>query len=180
MDMQQVLELLLANQKKAEASQERMEAKMDASQAEMNAKMDNNQAEMRSTVCTFWSELKETIQCKIQAVIQPNRSELNETTACNEVTKKTEPDPGMMQSAEEHQKIPNEDAIVKPVKEWRKRCRVQNLAAESLQKKKERTRRIRGSWKELAVARRKVTHPARVAWCKRVNIRKNWTKAKIE
>jgi hypothetical protein len=48
---------------------------------EMNAKLDGNQEEMTSTICVFRSELKETIQREITAVIQPIWSELDETTA---------------------------------------------------------------------------------------------------
>jgi hypothetical protein len=47
----------------------------------------------------------------------------------------------MMQSAEDHQESPNEDAAVMPVGEPRKRRRVQNLAVESCQKRKDGSRR---------------------------------------
>jgi hypothetical protein len=106
----------------------------------MNAKMDGNQAEIRLTVCAIRSELKETIQHEMKAVIQPIRSELDETTACNEATE-TGPDPGMMQAIEEHQEIAKEDAAVMPVGGPRKRGTVCNLAAERRQKK-ERTGEI--------------------------------------
>jgi hypothetical protein len=72
------------------------------------------------------------------------QSELGETTACNGATE-NEPDPGMMQSTEEHQEIPKKDAAVMPVGEPRKRRRVCNLAAERLQKRKEWTRGYLGS-----------------------------------
>jgi hypothetical protein len=55
-------------------------------------------------------------------------------------TEKTEPDPGMMQSTEEHQEIPKGEAAVMQVGELRKRRRVRSLAAERRQKRKERTR----------------------------------------
>jgi hypothetical protein len=80
----------------------------------MNAKMDANQAEMRSTICTFGSELKETIQREMRAAVQTVRSDLDETTACNEATE-TEPDPGMTQSTEEHQETTKGEAAVMPV-----------------------------------------------------------------
>jgi hypothetical protein len=44
---------------------------------------------------------------------------LDETNACNKMMK-TEPDPGMMQSAEEHQEVSNKGATVMPVREPRK------------------------------------------------------------
>jgi hypothetical protein len=50
-------------------------------------------------------------------------------------TEKTEPDPGMMQSTEEHQEIPKEEAAVMPIGELRKCCRVCNLAYERCQKR---------------------------------------------
>jgi hypothetical protein len=55
------------------------------------------------------------------------RSELDEMTTCQEATE-TEPNPGMMQSIEEHQEIPKEDAVVMLVGEPRKWDRVCNLA----------------------------------------------------
>jgi hypothetical protein len=81
---------------------------MDASLVDISAIMDSklkkccaNQARMRSTLCAFRSKLKETIQCGIKAVIQPIRTKLDEMTTCQEATE-TEPNPGMMQSKEEH------------------------------------------------------------------------------
>jgi hypothetical protein len=93
MDMQQMLELLLANQEKAKVDQARMKAKIDAKResdrqdlngmmAEITAKMDDNQAERRSTLCAFGSELKEIIQREMKAAIQSVRSELDEMTTC--------------------------------------------------------------------------------------------------
>jgi hypothetical protein len=69
---------------------------------------------MRSTVCAMRSVLEKIIQRKMRAVTQPIRSELHETTACNEATE-TKPEPGMKQSIKEHQNILNEDAAVIPV-----------------------------------------------------------------
>jgi hypothetical protein len=44
-------------------------------------------------------------------------------------TEKIQPDPGMMQSTGEHQEVPNEDAVVKPVKGWKKQNRGRKPAA---------------------------------------------------
>jgi hypothetical protein len=82
-------------------------------------------------------------------------------------TEETEPDPGMMQSTEEHQEIPKGEAAVMLVGEPRKRRRVRNLAAEHYQKRKERTRENRGSRRKSAAAGRKVSRHAKVAWRKR-------------
>jgi hypothetical protein len=183
METQQIMELLLARMNtsmkkhmpeiKAEMKADRksdreqmlaeISTRMDANTKEMNAKMDANQVEMRSTVCGIQFELKETIHHEIRAVIQPIRSELDETTGCNEATE-TEPDPGMMQSIAEHQENPKGEAAVMPVEEPRNRRRVQNLAAECRQKRKERTRGNHGSRRKLAAACRKVSRHAKVAW----------------
>jgi hypothetical protein len=165
---------------KTKGNQARMDAKMDTNlkgmeadrkrdredlkgmMAEMNAKMDGNQAEIRSTICAMRSELKETIQHEMKAGIQPIRSELDETTACNGATK-AKHDPGMMLSVEEHQEIPKAEAAVMPVGEPKKRRRVCNLAAERRQKMKERARGNRGSRRKSAAACRKVSRRANMA-----------------
>jgi hypothetical protein len=89
----------------------------------MGEEIKSGQAEMRSTVCAMRSKLKESIQHGMKVVIQPIQSESEETTACNKATE-TKPDPGMMQSIEEHQEFPKEDTAVMPVRELRKRRRV--------------------------------------------------------
>jgi hypothetical protein len=141
-----------ANPKENNDTQERMNENLKY----LKENIKSSQAEMRSVICTFWSELKETIQHEIKAVIQPIPSELDETTACNGATE-TEPDPGMMQSIKENQEIPKGEAAVMPVGEPRKRRRVRNLAAEGRRKRKERTRGYRGSRKKSAAACRKVS-----------------------
>jgi hypothetical protein len=78
----------------------------------------------------------------------------------------------MMQSIEEHQEIPKEDAAVMLVRELRKWRSVCNLAAERRQKGKERTQGNRGSRRKSAAACRKVSRRAKVAWQKR-NLFKN-------
>jgi hypothetical protein len=109
--------------------------------------MDAHQAEVRSILCTFRSELKETIQRVMRAAIQSVRSELDGTTPCQEATE-TKPDPGLMQTIEGHQERPEEEAAVMPVREPRKRCMVCNLSAERCQKRKERIRGKSGSMRE--------------------------------
>jgi hypothetical protein len=108
----------------------------------------------------------------LQKVTEDNREKFKacqETTAYHEVTKadteKTEADPGMMLSIEEHQEIPKGEAAVMPVGGLRKRRRVRNLATVCHQKPKERTWGYCGSQKRVAVAgSRNVSHHAKVAW----------------
>jgi hypothetical protein len=87
---------------------------------------------------------------------------LDETTAYNGATE-TEPNPGMMQFIQEHQKIPKEGMAVMPVRGLRTRLRAYNLATECRQKMKERTQGYCESRRKLAAACRKVSHHAKVA-----------------
>jgi hemerythrin-like domain-containing protein len=89
-------------------------ARMDTNLNKMREEIKSGQAEMRSTICAFWSELKQTIQHEMEAIIQPIQSELDEKTACNEMTE-TEPNPGMTQSTEEHQEILKGEVARMPV-----------------------------------------------------------------
>jgi hypothetical protein len=86
----------------------------------------------------------------------------------------------MMQFIEEHQEVPKGEAAVMPVGESRKRHRVCNLAAERLQKRKERTRGNSGSRRKLVAACRKVSRRAKVAWRKINLIRKILIQASCE
>jgi paraquat-inducible protein B len=157
MDMQQLLANAKANQDfltklqaNRESDREELRGMINANLKYLKEDIKSTEAEMRSTFCAFRSELKETIQHEMKAVIQPIRSELNETTACNEATE-AEPSPEMMQSIEEHQKIPKGDPAVMPVGGPRKRRRVRNLAAERRQKRKERTWGNSGSWRKVSL-----------------------------
>jgi hypothetical protein len=87
-------------------------------------------------------------------------------------TEKTKPDPGMMQSTEEHQEIPKGEAAVMPVREQKKQRRVRSLATERRQKWKERTRGNRGSRRKSVGACRKVSRRARMAWHRKSVVRK--------
>jgi hypothetical protein len=95
-NIQQMLEHLLA-------LQEQTIAKMGANHKEMMAKIcagtDANRAETK--------DIHERRMAKLDA--------LQERTLAHQEVTETEPNPGMMQSAEEHQEIPNEDAAVMPV-----------------------------------------------------------------
>jgi hypothetical protein len=87
-------------------------------------------------------------------------------------TEKTEPDPGMMQSVEEHQEIPKEEAASMPVGGLRKWRRDRNLAAGRHQKPKGRIQASCESRSRLTIAGKKMTRRATVAWHKRNVFRK--------
>jgi hypothetical protein len=188
-------EAMKANPKKLEPIDsmmvilEKMIATMNANQEKMEVMdLKGNLAEMECE-----SEHQETL--KEDAVVEPvkgrkkwhrcrklaakNTKVYQETTACHKAMKadmeKIEPDPEMMQSAEEHQEIPIEDAAIMPVGEPRKRRRVQYLATQSHWLRKDRTRGNHGSRRTSPAACRKVYRRAKVAWRNRNIVRNNWT-----
>jgi hypothetical protein len=143
MESQQIVELLLSMQAKMDTNQERMETNRKAYHEDMMAMVDAYHERMMACLGKMEAD-----------------------------TEKTEPDPGLMQSTEKHQEITKGEAAVMPVGEPRKRRRVQSLAVECCQKRKERTRGNRGSRRKSATACRKVSHCARVAWYRKSVVRK--------
>jgi Skp family chaperone for outer membrane proteins len=175
-------------QEKAEASmakllEDKMDAKMDSYQKKaeagmaklledkMDTKMDSYQEKSEASM----AKLEEKIEEIMEAFLTRIDTIREKTTTCNEATEKTEPDPDMMQSAEEHQDIPNEVTAVMPVRGLRKRCRVWKLAAEHLQKSKEGTRGYCESRRRVTVASKRTSHHATVAWQKRKLLSKSET-----
>jgi hypothetical protein len=101
-----------------------------------------------------------------EVAIHSLRACRSEKAASQEVTE-TEPDTGMMQSVAQHQVVPKEKAVVKPVKGRKKRLRGRKTAAGRCGEAKELTPSDCGSGKKLAAACRKVSSCAAVAWRKR-------------
>jgi hypothetical protein len=77
-----------------------------------------------------------------------------------------------MQSVEEHQEIPKEEAAVIPVGGLRKRRREQNLAAGRRQKPKGRTHASCESRRRPTIAGKKMTRRAIVVWHRKIAVRK--------
>jgi uncharacterized protein (DUF885 family) len=132
MDVQQIMEMLVEMRADRKADREELKGMMNATQERMDANTNSmrediksGQAEIRSIVVAF--------QEKIDACVASRRNDRKETMSCQETTEanteKTEPDPGTMQSMEEHQDIPKEEAAVMPVGGLRKHRRDRNLAA---------------------------------------------------
>jgi hypothetical protein len=116
---------------------------------------------------TIWQADREKTDIKLKELIETvekTQMELQRADFLYGIPADTDPDPGMMQSTEEHQEIPKGEAAVMPVGEPRKRRRVRNLAAERRQKRKERIRRSCESKRRSTVACRKVSRRAKVAW----------------
>jgi hypothetical protein len=172
--MQEMMASMKSNQDLLARLEARIETNREKDQEnlkEIREEIKSGQAEMRFSVCVMRSELEETIHHRMKAVLQPIRPELNETTACNRATE-TEPDPRMMQSVEEHQEAPKEDTVVMPVRGPRKRHRVCNLAVERRQKREKRAQGNCEYRRKSAVACRKVSRCAEVAWRKRNLVRR--------
>jgi hypothetical protein len=216
MEMQEMMECLLAKMDANKAGMKAMQVQMDAEQAGMKAMQEKADADRKadrevlkgimdantkSTVRAFQEKMdtcvanmkddrKETTACHDEIVasikkIEPNlgakeaiaewqkisneevaihslRACQSETAASQE-DMETKPDPGKMQSVEEHQEIPKEEAAVMPIGELRKQRRDRNLAAGRGQKPKGRIHASSESRRRLTVASRKMTHYATVA-----------------
>jgi hypothetical protein len=107
--------------------------------AEMNPKMDGKQEEMLDRIREHIKSGQAEIRSTLDEWLMDLRDGQKETTACNGATE-AKLNPGLMQSIEEHEDIPKEEAAVMPVGVPRKLHRVCNLATECHQKRKERTR----------------------------------------
>jgi hypothetical protein len=114
MEMQQVLERLLAGQ------------------ARMQEDIKSAHEEIKSTINAF--------QKKMDACIENIKDARKERTSFHGQTEvnsqKTVPDPEMMQSTEKHQETPTENGTMMQVKGLRKQHRVQYLATDSRRTKR--------------------------------------------
>jgi hypothetical protein len=166
MESQQMMELLLA---KIRAGQEQAAANTKAMRENMKADLENLQVTMKTNQDVLIKTVKVEMRAMLDACHKGMMACLGKTKAD---TEKPEPDPGMMQSAEEHQEFTKEDTAVKPVKGRKRRHRGRKPAAGRRGEPKEPTRGDCGSGKKLAVAWKKITHRATVAWRKRNVLKK--------
>jgi hypothetical protein len=142
-----------------------------ATQVKMNETMQENiQENLKKTMEEIMSKMDERMTAT-QTKMDGKLKELTETMEKTQM----EPREEMMQSAEEHHEVPNEDAVVIPVRIRKRRHRGRMEAAGRRLEPKELNRRDRGSRKKLAAACRKASRRATVAWCKRNVFRKSWT-----
>jgi hypothetical protein len=167
MEMQQMLERILAGQEEMKA---KMKAEREAWREEMKAEMEAWREEMRADR-EQWKAKMDKRMTKNQARTDGKLKELTETMEKTQ----TEPREEMMQSAEEHHEVPNKDAVVIPVRIRKRRHRGRKEAAGRRLEPKELNRGDQGSRKKLAPACRKASHRATVAWIKRNVFRKSWT-----
>jgi hypothetical protein len=152
---------------------------VDAFQEKMDVSIANRKDDRKETT-SFQETTEAHLECEKQTSVDMESAEVaihslkecrSETAASQEVTE-TDPDPGTMQSVEEHQEIPKEEAAVMPVGGLRKRRRDRNLATRRRQKPKGRIRASCESRSRLTFAGKKMTRRATVAWCRKSFVRK--------
>jgi hypothetical protein len=136
--------------KRAEADWDELKAKMDSNQMKMEAIQEEAEARM----VKFEEKMDEYHKKRMAMVDVHHKSIMACLGQMKANTEKTVVDPEMMQSAEEHQEIPTQEAAYGP-----------KFGSREPQKRKDRTQGIHGS-------RRKVSCHARVAWQKKNITRK--------
>jgi hypothetical protein len=165
--MQQIVESLAkaeadrkADKEDRKADQEKMAADRKADEENMAANRKADQEKMVADKEDFLARM-DAFHEKRMAMLEAQQRRmiacLGQTDANTEKM-----DPGMMQSAEEHQDVPNEDVAVMPVGEPRKRRRGRKLIAERRGEPKELNRGNHGSRRKLAAACRRC--PAMQQW----------------
>jgi hypothetical protein len=159
-------------EEKMEAIQEEAEARMAKLKAKMGASIANRKNDRKEMSCQETTE--ERLECEETA--SGNMKDAREkTSACIKATEKIEQDPRTIQCMEEHQDVPSEDVIVRPVNGLRKRRRVQKLTAGRRREPKELTRGYCGSWRRVTVAGKRTSRHAAVVWRKRKLFRRSET-----
>jgi hypothetical protein len=145
MDTQQMMELLLAMKEDSKTQRERMEtyqAKLDADREELMARLDKNaktmnekmDANTKATLATKEDRKidKEEMIQEMRADQEQRKTEMEERMTVTQAKTEgelKEPREEMMQSAEEHHEVPREDAVVIPVRGWKRQHRGRKEAA---------------------------------------------------
>jgi hypothetical protein len=166
------------------AIQEKMSAKMDETKKDMKAKMDANteatlanKKEMMAKLATKEDMEADRKQRKaeMEEMQMDERIAVIQGKADVKLEELTEPGEEMMQSAEEHHMVPDEDAVEAPDRIRKRRHRGRKETAGQRLEPKELNRGDRGSRKKLAAACGKASHRATVAWIRRNVFRTSWT-----
>jgi chromosome segregation ATPase len=196
LDMKTSLARLDENAKTSQQGMLAMNEKMETYQAKLDANREDSKThreeskawreDMKATLATK-EDRQEMIQemradreqrkADMEEILAKMEERMTATQAKTDVKLKelTEPREEMMQSAEEHQEVPREDAVVIPVRGRKRRHRGQKQAAGRHGEPKEFNRGVCGSRKKLAAACRKASRRATVALRKRNVFRKSWT-----
>jgi hypothetical protein len=125
-------------------------------------KMDSNQAKATK---------QEEMLAELNAKMDANLAVIKYTI--NAFKEKMEPNPEDNETVVEHQGIPREDVVVRPVKGLKKRRRGRKLIAERRGEPKKGTRGYSGSRKKVTVAGKWTSRHAAVAWLKRKLFRRS-------
>jgi hypothetical protein len=167
MDTQEMLKLLLAKMTSKEKESKAWQEKM---KAEREARIQEREADREQ-----WKAKIDEMFARMDRKANPEMITATQTKTDVKLKELTEPREEMMQSAEERHEVPNEDAVVIPVRGWKRWHRGRKQAAERRGEPKELNRGDHGSRKKLAAACRKASRRATVAWRKRNVFRKPWT-----
>jgi hypothetical protein len=131
--MQQMIECLLARQEEMNANTKAMREDIKSGQAEMRSIVGAIEEKMDVWVAHRRDDQKGRMSCQemMEALLECEELTSADMKACQEAatcheateadTEKIEPDPGMMQSIEEHQEIPKAETAVMLVGGLRKR-----------------------------------------------------------
>jgi predicted HAD superfamily phosphohydrolase len=128
MSMQQIMEMLVEMKATAAADRKADKEESRGSNQElmtrMEAKFDDSQKRAEADKEEILARIKEEDRQANQELLARMDTMFETYKKRMMATKKIEKNPGMMQSVEEHQDVPNEDVAVMPVGEPRKRRRV--------------------------------------------------------
>jgi hypothetical protein len=195
--IQKIIEMLTKAEADRKAFQEKMDADRKAYQEKMAANKEDFLARMieksRETNQELLTKMKEDLLTKMKEDRKADHEDLLASmekrmtmleaqqkrmmVSLGQTEANTEKiDPRMMQSPEEHQDVPSEDVVVKPVKGLKMRRRGRKCTAGRRGEPKELNRGNCGSRRKLAAACRKVSRYATVAWRKRKLFRKSETR----
>jgi hypothetical protein len=178
MSMQQIIEMLEKMAADRKADQEKMAADRKADKKDLLTRMeiliDANRKKVEADKEGILARIKEEdrqanqeLLARMDAMFGAYEKSIMACLGQAEFrTKKIQQDTEMMQSAEEHQDVPSEDVIVRPVKGLKKRRRGQKSTAGRHREPKELTQGYYGSRRKVTVAGKRTPRHATVAWLK--------------
>jgi hypothetical protein len=155
-----------ANTKAMKAMQEKAEAERKSDREERKAEREADREQSKADR-EQWKAKMDEMFAKMDRKASPEMMTATQAKTEGKLKELTEPTEEMMQSAEEHQQVPRDDAVVIPVRGRKRRHKGRKQAAERHGEPKELTRGDCGSRKKLAAACRKASRRATVAWRKR-------------
>jgi hypothetical protein len=179
MEIQQLLERLLAGQEETKANQSKAEANMERQIGSLASQMKADKEETKANQPRMEESLKEemrltvsAIEDKIEAAVHSMRAWQEETMACQETMEACLKE---WESEAERREVPMEEAAVKYSGITKKQHRGRHMAAGWSVKPKKPTHGDCGSRGRLVAACWKVSRQAALAWHRRNIFRDIWT-----